>query len=67
MVKTYKSKRLQNEYLRIQKYTERVEDGGSEEASAESSTPTPAPVTPMTTTTIEGLRVPPPSFFCQIF
>ena len=55
MVKTYKSKRLQKEYLRLQKHTERINDGGSEEASAERSTTTQAPVTPMKTTTIEGL------------
>jgi hypothetical protein len=55
MGKKYKSKRLQKDNLRLQKYKRTTEDDGSEEASAERSTTTHAPVTPIKTTTIEDI------------
>lgn len=57
MGKTYKSKRLQKDGLRLQAYKRANAGGEGEEASAESSTTAQAPITPMksTKTTIEGI------------
>ena len=55
MVKIYKSKRLQKDNLRLQKYKRAMEDGTSEETSAKGSTTIQAPVTPIRATTIEDI------------